>query len=102
MTKRVVFKYPLNYGTQQVFMPRYARPLSVGVQGQSIVMWAAIEPDAELVEHRVHVVLTGEGFEFNPGDCLFLGTVTIPTNMLPNGLVAHVFIEYRNCSWSEM
>ena len=60
---------PVNY------MPRGARPLSVGMQGQGLYVWALVDTEAPAAEHMFAVRGTGNEIkpEVEQGD--FIGTV---------------------------
>ena len=85
-----VFKYALKPMTEGclVKMPRGAHPLSVGVQDDTIVCWAAVCEESESILHHFFLLATGRGF-----GCVgrFIGTVVVPDETLPHGLVVHVF-----------
>ena len=87
---KTVWKFELPVtGLLTVAMPRGAHVLSAGVQGDTIVVWALIDPDAFIVEHLFAV--KGTGFDITPeieqGD--FIGTVFRSQHGVP--LVWHIF-----------
>jgi hypothetical protein len=99
VSRRVsVYKYGVPYSTTDEFelrMPKGAKVLSVGVQerflnGQpvpaweEIVMWAEVNPDAELTKRFFLAVNTGDEYADEPNR--FIGTVTTR-----GGIVWHVF-----------
>lgn len=80
---KVVWKFPLEYGSHQVLMPFGAEVLALGFQHQPVV-WALVDPDATRVTRGFHVVATGEPMASAPGR--HVGTVTDV-----HGFVTHVF-----------
>ena len=89
--RKVIYKYLLGSIEldEQDFicmMPSHAEILSVGYQGNSICVWAMVDPDDASSEKRLfHVFGTGHKIVSDPGK--FLGTV----HMAHLGLVFHVF-----------
>lgn len=83
MKKKTIYKYPLQMNVAQVVdVPVGSEILSVGLQGENLVMWVKCDPSAEKVQRGI--VIVGTGHEFND-DYEFLGTVQVGT------FVAHVF-----------
>lgn len=80
---QVIFKYPLNHGDYPQ-LPAGAQPISVGCQGSTLVLWALVNPGAELRTRRIRIFGTGHECDTVAGR--FLGTV-----QMPSGLVWHVF-----------
>jgi hypothetical protein len=83
-----VYKYTLQpRRVQHLLMPAGARLLSVGAQGEDVVLWAAVTVDESTLSQReVVVVATGEAMTIHEQRLRFVGTV-----QRPNGLVFHVF-----------
>ena len=85
---RCVYKYivPVDHESN-VMMPREAKILSAGFQGDDLMIWALVEPDYMMVPRKIRVV--GTGFPNNDGICgrPFIGTVFKPES----GLVFHLF-----------
>lgn len=81
-----IWKYTLAPGEQQIDMAADMVPLSVGVQGERVVMWVQLGEPAVHYSRHVYVAMTGKEFE-NPATP-FIGTV-----QLPSGIVAHVYCE---------
>ncbi len=87
-----IWKFEIGDGKSLAAMPKGARVLSVGVQdcringvrNARIMVWAMIDPSAEIVQHRFPVY--GTGHEIDAEDMgLFIGTV------FTEHLVCHVF-----------
>ena len=71
-----IFKYELPIADYlDIAMPYGARVLSVGVQGQDILVWALVDPKAPIVVHMFAIRETGHPVlpEVEQGD--FLGTI---------------------------
>lgn len=83
---------PPRFGFTTITMPRHAEPLSVGIQGDHIVLWANVDTEEPMVEHRICVFATGErlALEHLRAPERFLGTV-----QFPGPLVFHVFCAAR-------
>lgn len=80
-------------GRSFIDMPAAVDPFSVGLQGDQMVVWAMVDPDAEVEEgykatgpRRFIVVNTGPPISSFPKGAKFLGTVTTA-----NGIVWHVW-----------
>jgi hypothetical protein len=74
-------------------LPRGALVLSVGCQGDSLFLWAEVQPEAREKESR-HFVVYGTGHEIPETAGVvrkFIGTA----QMHGGSLVWHVFEEYR-------
>jgi hypothetical protein len=79
----VIWKFVVNPWLP-VEMPLDADLLSVGTQGDELVMWAAINPNRPTRSRRIHVVPTG-------GHMPTLARTYVGTAQFDNGLVMHVF-----------
>lgn len=77
------FEVPLNDFI--VRMPRDARILSAGVQGQTIMVWAIVDPSNEQVSRRIPVY--GTGHEISEGD----KDLPLISTVFMGSLVFHVF-----------
>ncbi len=93
---KAVWKYPLQPGQTRLEMPLGAEPLHVGSQGDVLVLWALVDPDAPKVVRLFRILMTGERTSEPLGR--YLGTASINAMasfgfMFPNGIVAHVFEE---------
>lgn len=92
---RRIYKYivpPPRDGVSTIEMPRRAEPLSVGIQGDEIVLWASVDTEEPMVPHRIGVFATGgyPALERLRTSTRFLGTV-----QFPGPLVFHVFVAAR-------
>jgi hypothetical protein len=98
-----IYKYELSFGSVvELNLPYGAKPISVGTQGNAVVMWATIKPEhgSDVKPRRFAVVPTGmdtkdlndlkDGDYFNTEN--FIGTFQFDTNSktLPQ-IVGHVF-----------
>lgn len=84
---------PTATGRVFVDLPASARPLSVGLQGDEMVVWALCDPEQEAELHmqvtgprRFIVANTGDEIPGFPEGARFLGTLTTD-----NGIVWHVW-----------
>ena len=81
---KVIHKYPLRVGRNEVELPWGAKILSVANQRENIAMWAEVNDTHEKVSRLFHVVLTGASA---PAPARYIGTV-----MLDGGnFVVHVY-----------
>jgi hypothetical protein len=90
---KFVFTNPTSTGRVFVDMPASARPISVGLQGDQMVVWALCDPEQETEldmqvtgPRRFIVTNTGQEIPGFPDGGRFLGTVTSD-----NGIVWHVW-----------
>ena len=86
MSKRI-FKYvvPLT-SNPEIEMPYHAKPLSMGFQGETLMLWALVDPDKyPTIKHRFRFLMTGENIEDPLSIGTFIGTVT------KNDIVMHLF-----------
>ncbi len=84
---QTIWKFPLAMTVQQkVSMPVGARILHVGTQGDSVCLWALVDPSRDTNDRTILVAGTGHPIEMNGADD-YIGTF-----MLHGGtLVFHVF-----------
>lgn len=87
--KATIWKYVLTPGSNVLSLPRTSTALSIGWQGEQLVMWVLM-PDPgfahQRIERRFLAVGTGETFErLNTDE--YVGTAECGRN----GIVAHVF-----------
>lgn len=82
-----IFKYQLLVTHDQTIkLPKGARVLSVGAQGNKVFLWALVDDKEEIESVPFTILGTGEVADVE--HCTFLGTV-----MLYDGeLVLHVFV----------
>lgn len=100
MSARKIFKYALSPGELParvcVMMPTVSHPISVGIQGGQIVVWAEVE-ETSLAERWFWVVPTG--VEFERAKLRFLGTVQSEGSLMDLAgsvvLVFHIYVEER-------
>lgn len=70
-----IFKYNLSICDKQfVEMPKCAQILSVAIQGNSVKMWALVDPDAEKEERLIICHGTGHDASDVTAD-MFIGTI---------------------------
>lgn len=82
-----IYKYPLNAVTyQKVTMPAKSEILTVQVQGDTICLWALVNPDAELKERTIEIYGTGH-LLIDSDSLLYISTFMLESN----SLVFHVF-----------
>jgi hypothetical protein len=85
---RTIWKFELRITDEQtVEMPALATLLSVAVQGNSLCLWALVNPDLPKCDYTFAIYGTGHpvpGGAANPG--LFIGTALMPL------LAWHVFL----------
>ena len=79
----VIWKFPLLPWKTEADMPEGAQILSSGVQGDTLVVWAMVDPSRKIRARRFNVLMTGEEFKDYQG--AFIATV-----QLPNGIVCHI------------
>lgn len=90
-----IYKYPLTHpvpegeahATFHIEMPRFAKILSAGVQGETVMIWALVMPDEEKIKRVIEVY--GTGHEMTVADRNFIGTVQIGVQL--GSLVWHIF-----------
>jgi hypothetical protein len=86
-----IYKYPLVItGSQEVLLPKGASVLSVGVQHDTICIWALVDPTEPFEPQHLRIFGTGQPIPEDPDELLlFLGTV------LTGGgrFVWHVFLD---------
>ena len=82
-----IYKYPLAFtGVQEIEMPKGAQVIHVGVQAETICLWAIVDP-ARPVERRSFAILATGQPDFDPAIVQHLGSVI----MTGGALVWHVF-----------
>lgn len=83
-----IFKYelPKTPGRFKLLLPKGSIPLSIGVQYDTLVLWALVDEFEDDLEYSFHLLFIGQYFEET--NLKFIGTV-----QHPNGLVYHLFKE---------
>ena len=81
-----VWKYDVEPDEFELMMPRGAKVLSVGVQQNRVQMWALVDPDEPMVQHRFRLAGTGHQIK-DPDELRFVGTF----QMHGGALVFHLF-----------
>ena len=86
----VIYKYELNRAdTFQIQIPAGAKPIHIACQGNSIMMWAEVDPNAQMVRKMFHCVGTGQE---PPKGASYLGTVM-------DGVFVWHYYWYANSGW---
>jgi hypothetical protein len=86
MTKRTIWKYPLEItDTQNVMMPEGAEILSAQMQGDALCLWALVNPEAPKQRREIEVLGTG-----NPAPDAKRRYIST-TQMHGGALVWHIF-----------
>lgn len=81
-----VYKYQLQItDSQTVMMPKGAEVLSVAAQGDSLSLWAKVNPDAPMEKRKFYV--HGTGHKIGAEVAIYRGTAM----MYGGDLVLHVF-----------
>jgi len=81
-----IYKYEIPVGGGAIQMPNSAKILSVGVQGESLMLWAEVDPERSGYQRQVEVF--GTGHPIRNEMCVsreFIGTVFM------SDLVWHVY-----------
>lgn len=88
MTNRVVYKYPIYSGVNDLDLPAGARLLHVAEQEpERVFLWALVDPYAPLQRRVVQCEPTGlKGILDEIDEMIYIGTVH-----LQSGLVFHAF-----------
>jgi hypothetical protein len=74
-----IWKYGLSLDDEQIInMPAHAKILHVGVQGDSIQMWAMVDPVETNIQHRKIVIVgTGHQMPYADFERVYLGTIIV-------------------------
>ncbi len=87
---KTIWRFELpSFGMFTILMPRGAKVLSTASAGDSIAVWALIDPDAPSVKHLFAVKGTGHDVESIVEQGNFIGTVFNSLHEVP--LVWHIF-----------
>ena len=83
---KVIYKYPLKMqALQNVVLPKQADVLTVAYRYDKLVLWAMVNPDAALKEHRgIEILCTGQ--PLTDRERTYISTVQVM-----NGMVYHIF-----------
>ncbi len=90
-----IWKFPLGGGiTAFADMPKDARPLSVGISGLEMVVWAIVDTREKIIERQFfHLAGTGNKLPHGISGCKFLNRVEVSR---PSGLmIFHVWATGR-------
>lgn len=68
MSEKVIWKYQLRSGANEVEMPASAKILTAQMQGEQLVLWALVNPKREKVGRFIFVYGTGEPLPVEPGE----------------------------------
>lgn len=79
-----VYKYAARPGVFELCLSDPAKPLSVGQQDDSVVMWVLVDPDKPAIWRRFYAAMTGA--ELPEGIGNFIATV-----QRTDGIVVHLF-----------
>jgi hypothetical protein len=72
---KTIYKYEIPVGGGEVMIPNNAKILSVGAQGDSLMLWAEVNPDRSEVPRRFEVFGTGHEIrEYMGTERQFIGT----------------------------
>jgi len=81
---RAIWKFTLKLGDQSVEMPRNAKVVHVGAQGDNCCVWLEVAPKSARIARVFRVVMTGEEYDDS------LGLMPLGSAQLACGIVAHV------------
>ena len=85
-----IYKYTLTSHSCSIPLPVGSKVISAGIQGNSIVIWALVDPNRDNTPYYFRSFNTGEDLSsVNMDDYGFIGTVTSI-----NGIVWHVFVRW--------
>ncbi len=84
---KTIWKFPLEITDRQlVTMPDTFNPLSVQFQGDTLCLWAIVDPESETVARWI--TIHGTGHPVNDTGLTFIGTAQDT-----HSLVWHIFLE---------
>ena len=75
VSARTVWKFPISLPGHMDNVPRGGRLLFVGLQGEDLIGWVLVDPDAERVTRLVHIYGTGHPVPPERVNDAFIGTV---------------------------
>jgi len=80
-----VWKFEIHQDETPTEMPEGAEIISVGFQGQQLMLWALVDVDAQLIPRHIIIRGTGHNILYVTGNLVFIGTAPL------GDLVFHVF-----------
>jgi hypothetical protein len=86
---KTVYKYTLNWDKPEIQLPKDAKILTVGYQGNDLMMWVemGVDKEVEVETRNFHIFGTGWPIKEDMGvDYVYIGTA-----FAYNGLVFHVY-----------
>jgi hypothetical protein len=83
---RVIHKYALRRGPQELVLPRWARPLYVAAQQGVLCMWVVVDTEQPECRRDVWVIGTGVTLPADLAVASYVGTALV------NAYVWHVFV----------
>ena len=88
--KQDIWKYAFSWepGVEDIDMPGNARIVSIGIQNNTPVMWAIVDPEAINYPRRMYKHMTGIPLYGGADAIDFLGTLQHPIHLY----VIHIFI----------
>jgi hypothetical protein len=87
MSAASVWKFPIDpFDTVSVPMPQGAEVLTAAMQGEVLCIWALVNPDARLINHKFAIAGTG-----HTRHDLEFATYIATVQMLGGAMVFHVF-----------
>lgn len=86
--KKQIWKFPLNPGATIVKMPYKAEVLTVQTQGETVCLWALVNPVNDTENRQFEVYGTGHNIHYDMGtERKYIGTI----QMQEGALIFHVF-----------
>lgn len=71
-----IWKFPLVIrGTQHIDAPKGWKPLHIGMQNDKPMLWAMVDPTADVVSYDIRCIGTGHDTDLPPES--YLGTVSM-------------------------
>jgi len=78
-----LWKFEVDLSEKPIEMPAYAQILSVGFQGEKLMLWALVDVEVRLVPRKI--LVRGTGHNMRSDNLIFIGTA------FKGSLVFHVF-----------
>lgn len=82
-----VWKYPLEFGSNKLEMPRFAKPLTCALQGTVPTLWALVDPANPKRERHFTIYGTGHDMPAQVQAANYIATF----QMASGQLIFHVF-----------